>query len=427
MDKEWRLQENNALVYYNDLVYNVEQLIKMAYEQGPQYIHETGIINCTAHNVLEQLVVMIFGLLEERPVYFNENDNIFSIEDDGGVLIKKNVFLIASTSGTTGRKKYLPKENSQWLQSFKPYSDLFGITGDACLFINGSLAYTANLYSVLHLLNLGGEIVLSDAKNPKRWIEIIENHKCSIAYLVPSKLRLLNSAIGKRWTQSIEVMTAGEALSVKILEALYKKCPHMKVHHYYGAAELGHISAIRHEDLRMRPTSVGRAFPGVEIEIREDKVFGRSPYSFSGGDLYDSAYDYGWIDDQGYLYIKGRRDTQINVYGRKFDARISVDILRSHDEVEDCLFVKLRDFKGKGRTLDISKDTYGLYVICTEGQKRRNYQEIFWNFLQRELPKWQQPTKIIVVDEALYSDSGKYDMVNIRALFSNTYKEVDMF
>lgn len=404
----WLNNRNPIRVYYKDQVLSYDCLMKAANNLEGIKINTYGVIICDTENMLDQLLTLYNGLLTKRPVYFGQ---VADGQTIGREMTGEDIFLVAATSGTTGRKKHIFKRQFQWTETFQAHSEFFDITREDCLFVNGSLAYTANLYSVLHILSLGGSVVLSNEKNPRKWCQQIEDYKCSIGFLVPSKLRLLEKACKDGWSYKLSITTAGEALSQKVLRRLYVLCPKLKIHHYYGAAETGHLSAIRHEELKKRPDSVGRPFPGVFLQIQEGLIYGKTPYGQKRGQDYESAYDYGWIDPAGYLYIKGRKDTQINVNGRKFDAGTVVTGVKALEGIADCLFIPL----------DSRHLSYGLYILL-ESVGGEGVQAVE-GFIQNQLPRWQWPTTYKIVTNGIYSDKGKYDMVRIRALFSEFLKE----
>lgn len=401
--KPWIKESEKTALYYNGDSYTYNDLIKVAKEKTYAAENEFGVFICSCKNPYKQLISFIHGLINDKPIYFGNQEESYFVGKDVAL---ENVFLVASTSGTTGRKKWIYKQSDQWLRSFEPHGEFFRIYSEDSLFINGSLSYTANLFSVLQILFVGGSVVLSEDKNPRRWLDLIEKYKCTIAFLVPSKLRLLSKGIFSKWSHKIAVTTAGEPLQQRVLETLYEKAPNMLIHHYYGAAEMGHISAIRHDELKIRPNSVGKAFPGVKILVKDGIIYGHSLYSYSGGMAMDTAYDYGELDEEGYLYIKGRQDTQYNVYGRKFDALKLVRAIKKLMTVEDCLLI---DFRKEKSMDDKDKEVYGLFVIgeCSEQAVSEAL---------NEFPGWQQPMTIKIVPNGIYSDTGKYDMVKIKEI-----------
>lgn len=401
---EWiKLHEKIALIY-KDNSWTYKELIEVATSYQPQYIRSNQVVVCAESDPLQQILTILYGLLNDKPVYFGQEEAVERVENQ---TLPKDTFLIATSSGTTGRKKWIYKKKSQWLDSFKVHGDFFNITNKDRLFVNGSLSYTANLYSVLHMFYTGGSVVLSSDKKANKWIESMENHQATIAFLVPSKLDLLLKTLKGKWLHEIAITTAGESLKAHMMTSVLDKCPNMKVHHYYGAAEVGHISAIRHDMLIKHPKSVGLPFNGIEVLIEDGIIYAKSPYGQTLGQSFESAYDYGFIDHNGYLYVTGRTDTQMNVHGRKFDARDVVQKIKDSQGVLDCLFIQLDDMNRH----------YGLYIVVEE-RETDQIQKRLDALLTEDLPRWQWPKTKKIVTKGIYSETGKYDMVRIRGLFS---------
>lgn len=400
---QWQKHKDKIAVKYKEGALSYQSLFENCKKLIALEINPNGVVICRSEDPLEQLYHVVYGLHKEMPVFLASEARDDTL-GEGHILT--DVFLIATSSGTSGREKYLYKRKEQWFDSFDSYGKCLGIEAHDILFINGSLKYTANLFSVLQMLYIGGTVVLSNDRNSKKWIQTIEEHHCTIGFLVPSKLRLLSMAASAYWGHKIDITTAGEAITEKILKTLAQSCPNLKIHHYYGAAEIGQVSFIKYETLLKRPKSVGRTFPEVSIKIEEGVIYAKSPYAATRGRKYESAYDCGYISDDGYLYIKGRRDTQVNRHGRKFDAELVRSYVNDLKHVVDCRLIIATNGK-----------SYGLYILCDN-----NYNSDIKNYVGKQVecafPSWQWPIAYRFVSEAIYSESGKYDMVKIKALFT---------
>ncbi|MGL6210990.1 MAG: AMP-binding enzyme, partial [Paracoccaceae bacterium] len=91
---------------------------------------------------------------------------------------------------------------------------------------------------------------------------------------------------------------------------------------FYGAAETSFVTLA---DEVTPEGSVGRAYPGVEIEVREGEVWVRSPYLFDGyaGEPGPAVWREGWLSvgeygrlEDGYLYLQGRAGRMVTVAGQ---------------------------------------------------------------------------------------------------------------
>jgi long-chain acyl-CoA synthetase len=90
------------------------------------------------------------------------------------------------------------------------------------------------------------------------------------------------------------------------------------VQEFYGAAEASFIS-LAGPDAPL--DSVGRPYPGVEIDLRGGQIWVRSPYVFERYVAEGSAvWDQGWLSvgemgrfEAGYLYLSGRAGRMVTV------------------------------------------------------------------------------------------------------------------
>lgn len=63
--------------------------------------------------------------------------------------------------------------------------------------------------------------------------------------------------------------------------------------------------------------SVGRLFFNVDVFIKNDFIYVNIKYYVEGMNNFCIVYDVGYIDDNGYLIFKGRKDDIVNKGGMK--------------------------------------------------------------------------------------------------------------
>ena len=92
--------------------------------------------------------------------------------------------------------------------------------------------------------------------------------------------------------------------------------PGAEVSHYFGAAELSFVAWGRHEDDL-------RAFPGVEVEVRDGVLWARSPFLAAGvrrvspgrsccdADGFGTVGDRGAVAADGTVTVLGRGDAAV--------------------------------------------------------------------------------------------------------------------
>ena len=187
--------------------------------------------------------------------------------------------LTLATSGTTGAPRTIVRTTETWWASFAPYTELSGVTAGSRVWVPGPLSGTMNLFAAVHAHVVGATLVEADRAT----------HACLTPALLDRHLDALRT--GTR------VTVAGDALSPALADRSERAG--LEIAHYYGAAELSFVGSGRDA------ASLG-AFPGVEIEVRDDVLWVRSPYTARPG--WQTVGDTGSWDGHR-LRVTGRPDT----------------------------------------------------------------------------------------------------------------------
>ncbi len=171
-----------------------------------------------------------------------------------------DIWLIAQTSGTSGRPRGVCRTSASWALSFEPLAQLTGLSSADTVALTGPLTSTLHLFAAVHTLAIGGH--LTD-----------EPERATAVHAVPQRLATLLDEL-PRTAPLRTVVVAGGALPA----AVARRCLDRGIGltEYYGAAELSFVAA------RRVPGPL-RAFPGVEVRVDPGGVlWARSPYLADG-------------------------------------------------------------------------------------------------------------------------------------------------
>lgn len=233
------------------------------------------------------------------------------------------------TSGTSGPPRRIRRTQSNWTTSFAVNARLFGIGPQARVAVLGRLSHSLALYAGVEGLHLGAAVHLLDRLRPDRQRRALADRGITHLYATPAQLRLLAEASGPALPLD-HVILGGSKLDPALRQALSELAPQAQVAEFYGAAETSFITLSSPDH---PPDSVGRAYPGVEIAIREGgcavpegqagTVWVLSPYLFQGyGDNAPgpAQWDEGWLSvgeigtlRDGCLYLHGRAGRMVTV------------------------------------------------------------------------------------------------------------------
>jgi long-chain acyl-CoA synthetase len=240
------------------------------------------------------------------------------------------------TSGTTGRPKgvwsgVLSEGEGRALQAEE--AELWGFqVGDRHL-VCSPLHHSAPIRFSAGTLLAGGDVILLEKFDALAAIVAIGDHRPTSAFMVPAHLQRLFALGEPVDLSSFRLLAhAGAPCPPPLKHRTIEAFPAGSVWEFYGSTE-GQFTACPAEAWLARPGTVGRARPHRSLSVdREGVIWCRVPpyarfsywrdptrtaeawrgHAFTVGDL-------GRLDDDGYLYLDGRRDDLVisggvNVY-----------------------------------------------------------------------------------------------------------------
>lgn len=235
----------------------------------------------------------------------------FRIGGDGPQPTGQGVFETL-TSGSSGRPRRILRSMTSWTRSFAVNAALFEICPGVRVAVLGDLVHSLALYGALEALHLGADLHLLGAMRPDRQSAALAG--IDIIYATPAQLRLLIEA---GWHPTARLIIVGGS---KLDAALRAALGGVAVREFYGAAEASFISLAGPD---APAESVGKAYPGVEIDLRDGEIWVRSPYLFqgyAGGDPGGAVWRDGWLSvgemgqiKDGFLYLSGRAGRMVTV------------------------------------------------------------------------------------------------------------------
>ncbi|MFD1809412.1 AMP-binding protein [Gemmobacter lanyuensis] len=181
----------------------------------------------------------------------------------------------------------------------------------------GQLVHSLALYGAVEALHLGATLHLLDGVRPDRQARALAERRIALVYATPAQMRALVAA-GVDWPDLRQVIIGGAKLDPALRAELQTRSP-AQVVEFYGAAETSFISL---SDAATPPDSVGRPYPGVEIEDRDGLLWVRSPYLAQGyaGVPGSALWQDGWVCPgeighlaEGYLYLTGRAGRRVKI------------------------------------------------------------------------------------------------------------------
>ncbi|MBF6348671.1 AMP-binding protein [Nocardia flavorosea] len=210
--------------------------------------------------------------------------------------------LVGITSGTTGEPKLFVRDQASWAATLDRSDRAFDIGPGDTVAVPGVLDHTHFLYGALHALTRGATVDLRPAGDA---LTAGATH----LYSVPTLAWDLVRSAGGPYPEVREVLSSAARWPRNGRAALREVLPNATLTHFYGASELSFVSFDRGLG-GADEYSAGELFDGVEVQIRDGRVFVRSDMVFRGylteTGVVDGPVD-GWVSvgDRGAL--DGRR------------------------------------------------------------------------------------------------------------------------
>ena len=248
------------------------------------------------------------------------------------------------TSGTTGTPKgvwtgVLDEAAARALHDDE--SAVWGFSADDRLLVASPLHHSAPLRFSAGVLLAGGEVCVLERFDATAVAEAIAAFRPTVAFFVPAHLHRLFARGPLPPLDSFRrLIHAGAPCPVPLKQAAFAAFPTGTVWEFYGSTE-GQFTVCAPDEWLARPGTVGRARPRRSLTVDDGTIwcevppFARFEYwrdpektarvwrgsAFTVGDL-------GRLDDDGFLFLDGRRDDLIisggvNVYPLEVEAALS--------------------------------------------------------------------------------------------------------
>jgi long-chain acyl-CoA synthetase len=229
------------------------------------------------------------------------------------------------TGGTSGKPKRICRTAESWLASIRVIFEKYTNSSE-CYGILGDLGHSLAFYAAVEAQIIGNRCVSVVGRSPREQAQEFASAGVDVIYATPTQMRMLSKS--HRVLENVKVVfIGGGRLEPETRTQVQYLAPNAQILQFYGAAETSFITlAEPYHDA----ASVGVAFPGVEIDIRNinsdgiGEVWVKSPFVFSGyaqGHTPDTQWQDGWltigelgkIDDAGQLFLSGRKSRVFTV------------------------------------------------------------------------------------------------------------------
>jgi long-chain acyl-CoA synthetase len=325
------------------------------------------------------------------------------------------------SSGTTGRPKRVARTHENLLFELNSFIQALDLTKEDRFLGVAPFSHVNGLMrSMMASVRAGATLYPLSRFERQAVAEILEKNAITIFIGVPFMFTMLCRAHFRRRPDfsALRLCVSASAPMPKKHNLQFHESFGIYVRQLYGSTETGTISVNLSSEIERSLESVGKPIAGVEVEVfTEDGQFAkagemgefavRSPAAIKGYDgldeinkqVFRSGYfftgDLGRREDEGLLYLMGRKKFFINRGGYKIDPREIEELLENHPKVEEAIMVGVPTPFGdeKGKAVIV------LNAPCTE-------EEII-KYCQGKIADFKIPSLVEFRDSLPKSPTGK--------------------
>jgi acyl-CoA ligase (AMP-forming) (exosortase A-associated) len=432
-------------------VLHAEQVMHIARDCGMKGLITTAAKLASLVDVLPQIPSLEFLVVvgpgevtAKLPVHHYEEFCAFALPADWRESsIEKDLAAILYTSGSTGKPKGVMLSHANVVAGSRIVSTYLGITENERILAVLPFSFDAGMNQLMTAFEKGATCVLINFVFAREIVQALLKERITGLAGVPTLWSLVaqpNSTLSKQPITHLRYITnTGGAMPQAVLKVLREALPTTQIFLMYGLTEAFRSTYLSPDELDRRPTSMGKAIPDTEILVLNEngqlckpgeigELVHRGPTVSLGywnrpedtaralrpnpvlppelGDSEKVCYsgDLVKMDEEGFLYFVGRRDTMIKSSGVRI----------SPTEVEEVLFQsgKLRGAAVIGIPDETLGQTIKAFVVPRDGNSLNT--DALLSYCAEKMPRYMVPKAFEVMSELPKTSSGKVDYPALR-------------
>lgn len=362
---------------------------------------------------------------EVRSTKFNPQHSTFYI---------LNSALILFTSGSAGKPKAVVHTFNSLLESVKATDSFADLTPNDIWLASLPLYHVGGLMILVRSLVACSSVIFPGSLK-------FDKIKQSIKQSNPTHVSLVSTTLQKFLAEKVYpgknlkyiFLGGGPSEGKLTLDAIEHGLPIVKV---YGSTETcSMVTAFQPSETKLKPDSVGKALGTNKIKIKSMSKNDSDDFCGSGevGEIVVSAQalfkkyyndqlttdkvlkngwyytgDYGWLDDEGYLYIESRREDLIITGGENVSTNEVETAIKSHHLIDDAFVFALQD------------ETWG-QIICAAVASKKLSEEEIRNFLREKIAGYKIPKRFFFIESIPKNEMGKVNRVEFLKQFNGHF------
>ena len=351
--------------------------------------------------------------------------------------INKDIAALIYTSGSTGDPKGVIMTHANMVFTTDSLVEYLRLDSQEKIICFLPLAFDYGLYQILMSVRLGACLVVSKSFTfPSVVFDEIVNHSVSVFPGVPT---VFSTLIGLHQKSPLcfpsvkRVTNTAAALPPEYVPLLKQIFPNALIYKMYGLTECKRVSYLEPEEAELFPNSVGKAIPGTEVFLLDDKLqpvpantmgtlYVRGAHVMQGywnkpeetkkmlvSNLYPNeqvlcAQDQFVMDEKGYLYFHGRVDDIIKSRGEKVSPVEVENVLYRMPGIREAAVIGIPDL--------LEGETIKAFVALDAGisiDPKKIRQHCVAN-----LESFMVPRDVVILESLPKTDSNKISKKELR-------------
>lgn len=350
---------------------------------------------------------------------------------------------IMYTSGTTGRPKgaVWTHGNSLWFSVSQIVA--FGLQENDVTFLSGPMYHVGSLQDMsMPTFHMGGTCVMLDSGgfNAQRVLNILADEKVTKALLFPVMLYdiLASQDLGNYDLDNLkQVLTGGESVPLSTIHRFQEKLPAIDLVQLYGLTEGTAIAtACLSEYAVSKAGSIGKPLLNVDVKVIDEKgdslgagqvgeILVKSPVVSKGYwqrpeanvetfvDGWCHTGDLGRFDEDGFLYIEGRKKDMIisgaeNIYPAEIE-----NVLFQHPKIHEAAVIGVPDPRWGEAVMAA--------IVLRPGETMTEAEVI--EYCKENLASYKKPRYVAFVDTLPRTPSQKVQKFILRECYKHMGEE----
>jgi acyl-CoA synthetase (AMP-forming)/AMP-acid ligase II len=341
-------------------------------------------------------------------------------------IVPDDIASIIFTSGSTGSPKGVTLSHFNIVENTKSIIQYLNLCPVDRIMVILPFYYVYGKSLLNTHIAVGGSLIIENSYiYPNTVLEKMHSAGATGFAGVPSTFTILlnRSSIGKYAFPSLRYITqAGGPMPPSVIKRVAEVFPGKDIFIMYGATEASaRLTYLHPSKLLEKLGSIGKAIPGVRVEIkREDgsvtnereigeivafggnimKGYWNDPEATSNA-LRGGGYhtgDLAYRDEDGYIFLVGRKDDVMKIAGHKVSTREVEDLIYEIPEVHEAVVVGVPD--------DILGKRSDAFVVKKKGSSLT--EKDILDYCRQKVPAYMVPSFVRFIDNIPKNESGKY-------------------